>query len=195
VDAAPAKHEQPSYNYARDYDPVVGRYVESDPIGLAAGVNSFAYANGDPLRYGDQFGLDAESAKGPPPTTLPTPYRPPQPVPQPKPPGELPSNPAWGLLGRCLTGVGLALYPSSISECQDRFRPPGANCPPNEDCKDRLSDFQIRQRGLDPHEIKRAILRRTAPISRFELCQCKDGRVVIREKGCTGPIIETGETM
>jgi RHS repeat-associated protein len=28
------------YNYYRDYDPGNGRYAESDPIGLAAGVNN-----------------------------------------------------------------------------------------------------------------------------------------------------------
>jgi RHS repeat-associated protein len=30
-------------NYFRDYDPAVGRYVESDPIGLRAGTNTYSY--------------------------------------------------------------------------------------------------------------------------------------------------------
>ena len=34
------------YNYFRDYDPSVGRYVESDPIGLEGGSNTYRYANG-----------------------------------------------------------------------------------------------------------------------------------------------------
>jgi RHS repeat-associated protein len=48
-----------SYNYFRNYDPFTGRYVESDPIGLAAGVNTYAYVNGHPLSLSDMLGLCA----------------------------------------------------------------------------------------------------------------------------------------
>jgi RHS repeat-associated protein len=44
------------YNYFRDYDPSIGRYVESDPIGLRGGINTYGYANGDPLAYVDPTG-------------------------------------------------------------------------------------------------------------------------------------------
>ena len=46
------------YNYFRDYDPSVGRYVESDPIGLDAGVNTYAYVKSNPVRFYDLLGLD-----------------------------------------------------------------------------------------------------------------------------------------
>jgi len=44
------------YNYFRDYDPSVGRYIESDPIGLEGGINTYLYANANPVRFIDPRG-------------------------------------------------------------------------------------------------------------------------------------------
>jgi RHS repeat-associated protein len=53
------------YNYFRDYDPQTGRYVQSDPIGLAGGINPYTYAYDDPVRFSDPMGLDVYMCKRP----------------------------------------------------------------------------------------------------------------------------------
>ncbi len=59
-DAATGLH----YNYYRDYDPTVGRYVQSDPIGLLGGMSTYGYANLSPGSFTDPLGLKGKGLGG-----------------------------------------------------------------------------------------------------------------------------------
>jgi RHS repeat-associated protein len=45
------------YNYFRDYDPSIGRFPQSDPIGLKGGLSTYSYVRNGPTQLRDPLGL------------------------------------------------------------------------------------------------------------------------------------------
>ncbi|MEW8285856.1 MAG: RHS repeat-associated core domain-containing protein [Candidatus Thiodiazotropha endolucinida] len=120
------------YNYFRDYDPSTGRYLQSDPIGLAGGINTYAYVRSNPMIFIDPFGLDAtdwfNNAGG-------------------RSIWNGPTNGNWG--GRCWSGgqyscgangSGNAGPMDSGDECYERHDNCYVQCGTNQQCREQTCD-------------------------------------------------------
>jgi RHS repeat-associated protein len=102
------------YNYFRDYAPGLGRYIESDPIGLWGGLNTYAYVGGNPASFVDPEGLTT--------ITIPRPF--PGTIPRLIPPRPFDPLPPIPMRFRCL--IRCDVHPTSnLAQCQT-----GNNCPP-----------------------------------------------------------------
>jgi RHS repeat-associated protein len=140
LDAETGRH----YNVFRDYDPRLGRYVQSDPIGLEGGINTYAYSNDSPTMYVDPLGLSAGAI------TVPVPGG--------------GTTGAGGTLSGLVRICGkllpawlvMAMSPSEISGCQDF--PPPSECKNDQPCDPPEGtqcyegpDYGKPHAGLSPH--------------------------------------------
>jgi len=165
-----------SYNYSRDYEADTGRYIESDLIGLDGGANTYTYAAQNPLSRFDMKGESSGSATcgagchTPPAIPVPFP-RPAIPTPAPKLPGVV----IWGAMF-----PGAALLTRVVVECMTGS---GGG---DDRCDRKLSTEELRKLHIDAHAAKEEALGTDKGNSRFDLCACKDGRIVVKRLGCQG---------
>ena len=54
------ERDRASYHWHRYYDPQTGRYVSGDPVGQAAGINTYLYGSATPTSSADPYGAQAQ---------------------------------------------------------------------------------------------------------------------------------------
>ena len=78
------------------------------------------------------------------------------------------------------TGRALGLAGAILSLSGDTPR----NCPEN-DCNKKLSDEFLKRLGINAHGLKHGTIG-DENAGWFDLCGCKDGRIVVKRLGCQG---------
>lgn len=151
-----------NYNYFRDYDPAIGRYVQSDPEGLADGPSTYAYVRSSPLHAVDPKGR-----------WLVIPW----------------IACAGGGCEALGVALGLGVFMSTpagqdaAKEAADAITE-ACTDEDEEECS-KATPWQLAQAWIsDPHAFKSEW--GAVPNSRFDICACKDGSVVIKAVGSCG---------
>jgi RHS repeat-associated protein len=156
------------YNYFRDYEAGSGRYVESDPIGLRGGVSTFGYVRSQPFNLVDSYGKSPAAVAFADGILIWIGTD----VAIPEPSDVLP--PKWLVYAGGALIAGGILYVCSDTDPCDRKAPKGF-LKPYGGGHGIKGDYGV---GID---------------SRFDVCMCRDGRLVIKPLGCKGDIVgDTG---
>jgi RHS repeat-associated protein len=159
------------YNYLREYESSIGRYVESDPIGLDGGVATYGYAKQSPVVYFDQDG-DTPAVGA-----------------------ALCFVPGVGWVSCAAAAVGtvtVGLICYATGACQSMMHGILDMClgdgggGGDDRCDKKLSDQLLNKLGIDGHTLKAEALGTNKNLSRFDLCGCNDGRIVVKRYGCKG---------
>ena len=162
------------YNYFRDYDPTVGRYAQSDPIGLWGGLNTYGYVGASPVSHADPDGRQV-APPAPPPIV--------GPIPPPGIPG-LPGNPPPGFripefpmpspIEMCMISPALCATIMMVEQA----------CKDEPDCQ-RATPWQLSNAGIgNPEGFKSEYVGKAG--GRFDICACKDGSVQLKAVGQCG---------
>jgi RHS repeat-associated protein len=53
-----------NYNYTRNYDSSIGRYIQSDILGLTGGINGYSYTSQNPIKYFDKLAYLLQLSNG-----------------------------------------------------------------------------------------------------------------------------------